>query len=96
MSKGMNNCPKCPVCAVWRCVQRCVQRLVRLFPRRHYKRLRFGRLTVWVFPFWWTSGEAIIGKSIGPITFLLRANATGQGRGLPAYPAHDCSTGGSG
>ena len=64
------GCPHCPVFAVWRCVQR----LVRRFPRRYYKRFSCCRLTVWVFPFWWSGGDAVVGKSVGPITYLLKPN----------------------
>jgi len=73
LTHAMNKCPNCPVCAVWRCVQR----LVHLFPIRYYKRFRVGRLIVWVFPFWWRrpQAETIIGRTYGPITYYLKANA---------------------
>lgn len=76
LTHTMNRCPNCPLCAIW-C---CVQRLIRLLPRRYYKRFRVGRFVVWVFPFWWCSSqeETVVGKTIGPITYLLKANAVAR------------------
>ena len=49
-----------------------LRRIARCVPRHYYKKFRFGRLTVWVFPFWWSrkQDDTVIGKTLGPITYL--------------------------
>lgn len=66
----VNKCPNCPVCFIWSCVKR----IINLLPRRYYKRFCIGKIIVWVFPFWWCKSQdkTVIGKTIGPITYLLK------------------------
>lgn len=77
---------KCPYCGQRRgCLVALYSVAGRL--RSRYVRFRLGRLTVWLFPFWWgTDHVAAVGRSWRCLSWVVRpANANQKGVSIAGF-----------